>query len=131
MCSITTSPTAFPSLSSTPRPASATQAAVSNLVFMASYQAAVSYIKFREKTRDDVILVDPTLRLFGEYFATYARAHVLCNAPNHRATLELLAALEPQSLTYWGYTLSQLGLVTARYAKARGISTHFILPSEF
>jgi hypothetical protein len=101
------------------------------LVFMASYQAATSYLKFWPRSSGQVLLLEPSLGLFGGYFSTYSECHVLEETSAHRRCIELVESLRVASITFWSYALSEIGLRLAKLAAARHIESRFILPSPF
>jgi hypothetical protein len=106
-------------------------APAAELVFMASYQAATSYLKYQPKSPSDVLLLDPALQLFGEYFATYASCHVIDGAARAADCLAQMQRLSYGSIAFWSYALSDLGLLAANFARRRGIRSRFVLPSGF
>jgi hypothetical protein len=102
-----------------------------NAVFLASYHAAMSYVRFRKKPCDDLILVDPTLKLFAEYFSTYASCRVMEDISSARRCSAFLDSLKIDTFEFWSYARSEVGMFTASYAKSEGIPTRFVLTTEY
>jgi hypothetical protein len=103
----------------------------SRLVLMASYQAATSYVKFSKLSTGDIMLLDPALALFGEYFASYAVCHIVDESTSRKMLPPLLQRLNYGSIQLWSYALSDIGLYAANHARRERIPTHFMLPSSF
>jgi len=96
---------------------------------MTSYQAATSYIKYSERSNKHCIVTGPELKLFGAYFAKFTDCHIIKPDQLNKNYLSFLKSRNPQKITYWGYALSDIALLTVQFACRQGSPVEIYLPS--
>jgi hypothetical protein len=100
-----------------------------HMVCMTSYHAATAYINHSARSSDDLIVVGPDLRLFGEYFSGYTESWVIDRKWRHKDYLRFIESLRPERITYWGYALCEVALLTAHFARRHSIRIDVVLPA--
>lgn len=96
---------------------------------MTSYHAATAYIKSTQLPTNDMIIVGPQLALFGQYFSSVAECEVIEPHWTNMDYWSFLSSFSPREITYWGYALSDIALLTVHYARRHKISINIVLPA--
>jgi len=101
-----------------------------HLVCMTSYHAATAYINHTCFPNNDSIILGSQLSVFKEYFSKQNESHIIEENWNNKDYWAFLDYLKPKRITYWGYALSDIALLTVHFARKKNITIEIIMPSE-